>query len=409
MFDVIVVGARCAGSPLAMLLSRKGYRVLLVDKARFPSDTVSTHLIWQAGLARAHRWGLLDRIADLGAPRIHKVRMDIGEFELAGCPPSLDGIDYAVAPRRTALDKLLVDAAVEAGAELREDFYIREIVIENGRAIGIRGCSPQGAVVQENAHMVVGADGRHSVVAHAVRSPRYAVRPSGSCAYYAYWRGGPPISDFEIFWRTGFAGGLFPTTDGLVSIFGGWNDSFASPKDRPEKGYRRVMEAFPRTAEFLDQAEQVQPVLGRREFPAYFRKPHGDGWALAGDAGYHKHPLSAQGITDAFRDSELLSEAIHDGFSGRRELSSALADYERQRNEAVMPIYESTCQRARLEPLPTELLALFRALRHKQRDADRFFGTDAGTVPIREFFAPENAERIIRDAPSAALAFDSAA
>ena len=342
MFDVIVVGARCAGSPLAMLLSRKGYRVLLVDKARFPSDTVSTHVIWQAGLARAQRWGLLDRITGLGAPRIHTVRFDIGEFELAGCPPPLDGIDYAVAPRRTILDKLLVDAAVEAGAELREDFYIREIAVENGSVTGIRGCSSQGAVMQENARMVVGADGRHSLLAHAVRSPKYASRASTSCGYYTYWHGGPVVSDFEIFSRTGFAGALFPTNDGLVCIVGGWNDSFAGPKDRPEEGYRRLMGALPRTAEFLGQAEQVQPVIGMREFPAYFRKPHGDGWALAGDAGYHKHPLSAQGITDAFRDSELLSEAIDAGFSGRRELSSALADYEQQRNEAVMPMYEST-------------------------------------------------------------------
>jgi 2-polyprenyl-6-methoxyphenol hydroxylase-like FAD-dependent oxidoreductase len=185
MFDVIVVGARCAGSPLAMLLAPRGYRVLLVDKARFPSDTVSTHLIWQAALARAKRWGLLDRIVGLGAPPIRTVRFDIGEFEFAGCPPPLEGIDYAVAPRRTVLDKLLVDAAVEAGAELREDFYISEILAEAGRVTGIRGRVSNGTVVAEKARLVIGADGRHSLVAHAVRAPKYNVRRSTACAYYA--------------------------------------------------------------------------------------------------------------------------------------------------------------------------------------------------------------------------------
>jgi 2-polyprenyl-6-methoxyphenol hydroxylase-like FAD-dependent oxidoreductase len=126
----------------------------------------------------------------------------------------------------------------------------------------------------------------------------------------------------------------------------------------------------------------------------------GDGWALADDAVYHKHPLSAQGITDAFRDADLLSEAIDAGLSGSRELQRALADYEQQRRAAVMPIYQSTCERARLEPFPPEFVALFRALRDNQREADRFFGTDAGTVPLDEFFSPENIESIVRGAPA---------
>jgi 2-polyprenyl-6-methoxyphenol hydroxylase-like FAD-dependent oxidoreductase len=172
MYDAIIIGARCAGASVAMLLSRKGYRVLLVDKAKFPSDTVSTHLIWQAGLARAKRWGLWDRIAALGAPPIRRVRLDVGDFELAGCPPPLDGIDHALAPRRILLDKLLIDAAVESGAELRESFYVNEVVAEEGRVTGIGGRTPGGTTIVEKARIVIGADGTGSSVAHAVRASK---------------------------------------------------------------------------------------------------------------------------------------------------------------------------------------------------------------------------------------------
>jgi 2-polyprenyl-6-methoxyphenol hydroxylase-like FAD-dependent oxidoreductase len=138
-----------------------------------------------------------------------------------------------------------------------------------------------------------------------------------------------------------------------------------------------------------------------RELPGYFRKPWGDGWALAGDAGYHKHPLSAQGITDAFRDADLLAEAIDAGLSGRRPIVDALSDYERERNGAVMPQYESTAMRALMEPFPPEFMALFRALRYNQEEADSFFGTDAGTVSMAEFFAPQNVQRIVSSTSSA--------
>src|SRR3954453_7857005 len=133
----------------------------------------------------------------------------------------------------------------------------------------------------------------------------------------------------------------------------------------------------------------------RQSSRASFESLGGEGWALAGDAGYHKHPLSAQGITDAFRDADLLCDAIDDAFSGRRPLEVALPEFERRRNEAVMGMYESTCERARTEPPSPEVRALFGALRYNASEANRFFGIDAGTVPISEFFAPENVRRIL--------------
>jgi len=395
MYDAIVVGARCAGAPTAMLLSRKGYRVLMVDKARFPSDTVSTHLIWQAGLARAKRWGLLERIAGLGAPPIHKLQMDAGFFRFAGSPPPLDGIDYAVAPRRILLDKALIDAAVESGVEFREAFYVDEMVKEEGRVSGIAGrCSGNGSVV-EKARIVIGADGAGSTVARAVQASKYNVRPSTSAAFYSYFAGGPRVTDFEIYFRPAHGGGMLPTNDGLTCIAIAWSDEFADPRERPEHGYRKVMESIPRMTEFLQTGQQVSPVMGKRKQPGYFRQCWGEGWALVGDSAYYKHALTAQGITDAFRDADLLCEAIDEGFSGRRDLQASLAEYQRRRDAAALPMYQSTCDRAALQAPPPEMQALFGALQHNQRAADQFFGTDAGTVSMEEFFAPGNLRSIM--------------
>jgi 2-polyprenyl-6-methoxyphenol hydroxylase-like FAD-dependent oxidoreductase len=240
------------------------------------------------------------------------------------------------------------------------------------------------------------------VVANAVHAAKYNTRPSTACAYYSYWRGGPNVTDFENYVRPSLGGACLPTNDGLTRVVGGWKESFAQKGERPADTYRRMLNMIPRLSEFPREAEQVGTVKGIREIPGYFREACGEGWALAGDAGYHKHPLSAQGITDAFRDADLLCSALDEGFSGRDDMADALEEYERLRDAAVTPIYQSTCERARLEPPSNEALALFRALRTNQREADRFFGTDAGTVPAAEFFAPENLGRIVQLAPSAA-------
>ena len=171
-YDVIVVGARCAGSPTAMLLARKGYRVLVVDRATFPSDTVSTHVVQPLGVAALARWGLLDRLAATGCPPIHTYAFDFGPFTISGSPGTADA-PVAYCARRTVLDKLLVDAASEAGAEIREAFTVEEVLIEDGRVVGIRGRAKSGETVTERARLVVGADGRYSVVASAVQPEQY--------------------------------------------------------------------------------------------------------------------------------------------------------------------------------------------------------------------------------------------
>src|SRR5262252_7480664 len=158
MYDAIIVGARAAGAPTAMLLARKGHRVLLVDRASFPSDTLSTHYIHQPGVARLRRWGLLDRLVATGCPPSRSLTFDVGPFALAGTPPPSDGVAEGFAPRRTVLDSLLLEAAADAGAEVRTGFPVDELVFEDDAVVGIRS----GDTV-ERARIVIGADGRNSL------------------------------------------------------------------------------------------------------------------------------------------------------------------------------------------------------------------------------------------------------
>jgi flavin-dependent dehydrogenase len=395
MYDAIIVGARCAGSPTAMLLAGKGYRVLLVDRATFPSDTMSTHLIWQPGIAHLKRWGLLDRVLDSNCPPQLRFAFDVGDFALTGQPSPFDGVAEFCMPRRKILDKILVDAAVDAGAELREGFTVQELLADGDRITGIRGHAKGGSAVSEEARIVIGADGMRSVVARAVQALEYNARPSLACWYYSYWSGTavetPTFHSRE--WR---AFGGMPTNDGLACVVVGWtNGEFHQFRKEIEGNFMRTLDLSPDFAKRVRQGRREEQFIGTADVPNFFRKPYGPGWALVGDAGYHKDPITAQGITDAFRSADLLAEAIDAGLSGRQPLEDALATYERRRNEEVLPMYEYSCQFADLKPLPPHLQQMFAALRGNQTQTDRFLGTIAGTVSIQEFYSPENMQRIV--------------
>jgi 2-polyprenyl-6-methoxyphenol hydroxylase-like FAD-dependent oxidoreductase len=396
-YDAIVVGARCAGAPTAMLLARKGYRVLVVDRATFPSDTLSTHLVHPLGVAAFERWGLLDRLVATGCPPIHTYSFDLGEVILAGAPGNEEA-PLAYCPRRTVLDKLLVDAAAEAGAEIREGFTVEELLTEDGRVVGIRGHSRNGVPAMERARLVIGADGWHSFVAEAVRPAAYDEKPPILAGYYSYWSGLPMAGRAENYAgeRRGFL--AVPTHDDLTLVIVGWPYSeFAANKKDIEGTYLAAIGMAPAFAERLRRGKREAPFAGAA-VANYFRKPFGPGWALVGDAGYLKDFITGQGIMDAFRDAELCVRAIDEAFAGRSSFEEAMAFYQHARDAAVKPMYDLTCELATLEHPPPEMMRLFRAIASNQAAMDDFARMNAGTISPAEFFAPANVEAMLRGA-----------
>ena len=388
-YDAIIVGARCAGSPTAMLLARKGYRVLLVDRATFPSDTVSTHIVQPLAASALSRWGLLDRLSATGSPPIDTYTYDFGPFTLTGAPGTTEA-PLAYCPRRTILDKLLVDAAVGAGAEIREGFTVEQVLIEGGRVVGIKGHSKGGDSVTERANVVIGADGRHSLVAEAVRPEQYHEKPPLLAAYYTYWSGLPMNGRFETYIRPSRGFAAAPTHDGLTMIVVGWPYAeFDAHKQDIEGTYLDVFKLTPAFAERVKDARREARFMGAA-VPNYFRKPYGPGWALVGDAGYNKDPITAQGITDAFRDAEACVTALDDAFTGARSFDEAMAGYQRARDEHVLAMYEFTCELAMLEPPPPQMQQLFGAIHGNQKAMDGFAQMNAGTISPTEFLSPEN-------------------
>ncbi|MCC7180509.1 MAG: NAD(P)/FAD-dependent oxidoreductase [Acidobacteria bacterium] len=393
-YDAIVVGARCAGSPTAMLLARKGYRVLVVDRARFPSDALSTHVIQPVGVAALARWGLLDRLVATGCPSIHTYAFNFGPLTISGSPGSQEA-PVAYCPRRTVLDKLLVDAAAEAGAEVREGFIVEELLVEDGRACGIRGRLKDGDPLIERAHVVVGADGWHSVVARAAVAEEYRQKPPLLASYYSYWSGLPMDGQLEFYIRHRRGFGAAPTHDGLTLIIGGWPYSeFIANRADVEGTFHQMLELVPEFADRVRSAKRVERFAGAA-IPNYFRKPYGRGWVLVGDAGYLKDSITAQGIADAFRDAELCAEALDQVLSGARAFEEAMAGYQHIRDAHVLPMYELTCQLAMLEPPPTEMQQLLAAIHGNRAASDGFVKANAGTISPAAFFAPENIGAIV--------------
>jgi flavin-dependent dehydrogenase len=394
-YDVVVVGTRCAGSPTAMLLARAGHRVLMVDRAAFPSDTMSTHLIHPPGVAALDRWGLLDRLESSGCPPITDYRIDFGPFSVAASPEPAGAISRAYAPRRTVLDKLLVDAAVESGAELREGFTVSEVIIEDGVVTGIRGHGHNGGEVTERARLVVGADGLHSTVARAVAASRYHEQPTLEASYYAYWSS-LPTEGFEGYIRPERSWAAFPTHDDLTVVIVGWpRREFEANRAHVERNYLGMFEMAPDFAGRIRAASRESRFVGTGDLPNFFRTPYGPGWALVGDAGYHKDPLTAQGISDAFRDSELLAVGLDRWLAGGRRFEDEMADYQGARDVMALPMFELTCQLASMEPPPPQMRELLAALPGNHEAMTGFVSVIAGTVPVPEFFDPANVQRIM--------------
>ncbi len=337
MFDVIIVGARCAGSPTGMQLARKGYKVLVVDRARFPSDTLSTHYIQPDGAARLRSWGLFDRVVEAGTPVFHGLRRTMQGMTMPPTPTDPESF----APRRTVLDAILVDAAREAGAEVREGVLIESVIMEDGVAVGIRGRKGDEPF-EERARVVIGADGRESFVARQVGAAEYNQGGGTTAGFYGYFKNFPAETP-ELYLGAGLAHFVFPTNDGEACLAMEIPaEKFKDFREDSEGNLRRSFGTIPALAERIGGAVLASKMFGFAPHSGFYRKPYGPGWALAGDAGYYRDPLLGQGINDAFRDADQLSEAIDAFFSGRESWDEALGRFETTRNEVTAGIYHIT-------------------------------------------------------------------
>ena len=387
MYDAIVVGARCAGAPTAMLLARQGHRVLLVDRAEFPSDTVSTHVVQAPAVAALHRWGLLDEVIASGAPAIETYSFHFGPLTISGTPHAADGFSAAYAPRRTVLDKILVDAAVRAGVELRERFSVDEYLLEDGVVVGVRGHDRTGGPVVERARVVIAADGRNSGLARLVRAETYATKPKGQWSFYTYFRD-LPVDGFEIYIQPHRGWAACGTNDDLTMVVAGWPIAEADAyKADPEANVLATFDLVPEFAERVRRATRVERLTGA-SVPGYLRRPYGPGWVLVGDAAYNKDPITAQGILDAFADAEAVSAALSEVWAGTATFDQALRRHQVERDARVLPMYEFTSELATLEPPPVELQQLLGSIAGNQAAMDAFVSINAATVSPARFFDP---------------------
>jgi 2-polyprenyl-6-methoxyphenol hydroxylase-like FAD-dependent oxidoreductase len=398
-YDAIVVGARCAGATTALLLARQGYRVLVIDRAKFPSDTMSTHVIHAPGIAALDRWGLLDAVVATGCPPIEHYSFDFGPVVIDGTTHPVDGHTTAYAPRRTVLDAILVPAAADAGASVRQEFNVDDLIFSDDMVCGIRGHFRQGDRESLAARIVIGADGRGSHVAKAVRASTYNEKPRLQWAFYTYFRG-LPVDGFETYVRPfrGFAAA--PTNDGLTMVVAGW--PYAEARDYKadvEGNYHRTLKLVPDFGARVKRATREEQFLGGA-VPNYFRTPFGPGWALVGDAGYNMDPITAQGISEAFRDAEQCSAAVHQWLSGQRSFDDALHSWHQARDRRVLAMYEFTTQLATLEPPPPEMQQLLGAIHGNQPAMDDFVSVNAGTLSPEAFFSTDRISRTFEHAPA---------
>ncbi|MGD9933387.1 MAG: NAD(P)/FAD-dependent oxidoreductase [Dehalococcoidia bacterium] len=332
MYDAIIVGARCGGSPTAMNLARAGHKALVVDRATFPSDTLSTHVLSGDSVSRLRQWGLLEKVcAESGTSVYEGTRMHVAgqTFDLPG---------EAISPRRTTLDKILVDAAREAGAEVREHCSVTGLSRdEAGNVTGIT-FQTEGQTGTETARVVVGADGRNSLVARTVDAEVYDAKESLACAYYSYFTGFP-VDRNILFFAEDVACFAFPTNHGQTLLAAMQPAArFASWRTDIDGGFQRAFESAGQGERFA-AATRLEEWRGAAELPNYYRKPYGPGWALVGDAGYLKDPVLGQGVNDAFRDADLLSAGLDRFFRGDASFEAAMAEYQQTRDAMTGPIY----------------------------------------------------------------------
>jgi flavin-dependent dehydrogenase len=345
-YDVVVVGARVAGASIALLLARAGARVALVDRAPYGTDTLSTHALMRAGVHQLHRWGLLDHVVATGVPAIRRTTFHYSDGESVEVAiRSSAGVPALYAPRRHVLDRILVDAAAAAGVDVRHEAVVTALLRDDtGRVTGVRIADRAGQAVDVPATITVGADGIRSAVAHGAASAVIRTGRSCSAMLYRYYAGLPTIG-YEWAYGDRAAAGFIPTNDGRTGVFVGTTPRRlrALRRDGTERAFAALLAAAaPRLAERVASAAPDGRMHGWAGAAGFMRRAWGPGWALVGDAGYFKDPITTHGMTDALRDAELLADAILEALAGVVPEAMALARYQATRDQLSSELFDVT-------------------------------------------------------------------
>jgi len=374
-YDAVVVGARCAGAATAMLLARRGLRVLVVDRGRPGTDTLSTHALMWGAVAQLDRWGLLPRVLESGSSVVRTTTFHY-EDEVVRIPLKPRGrMPGLVAPRRYVLDAVLADAAEASGAERLYGVRLAELVWSgSGRVCGVVLEDTDGRTARVGAGVVIGADGLNSTVARHVRAEAYRTGRHASGVVYGYYAG---LAEDGYHWhfRPGSSVGVIPTNDGLHCVF----TSVTADRFRAEMagdiaaGFEDVLEEC--SADLFARiggAERTSRLHGFAGVRGFMRQSFGPGWALVGDAGYFKDPITAHGITDALQNAELLARAVAQGSD------EALGAYQESRDSLATSLFEVTDEIASYQwdvPTVQKLhLALSDEMKREVREMDELLG-----------------------------------
>jgi 2-polyprenyl-6-methoxyphenol hydroxylase-like FAD-dependent oxidoreductase len=362
-YDAIVVGARVAGSSLAIQLGRQGKRVLMVDRDSFPSDTLSTHLLQPPAVEMLDRLGVLADVESSGLRRLGRLRTSLGDVVIEG--PLRSPGAYALCARRDRLDMALIRQAVcRHGVELQERTRVHGLIWEDGCVTGVELQTADGARRLVRAPVVVGADGKYSKVAAWTGAERYDEVPAMRPVYYGYFRGVTPQPEpaLEVFYKDGHIGFLLPMEPGIdCLVLEIQPEEFPAFRSDPAERLETAFSELPGMATRLAGAERDGPVRGIRGVENYLRQPYGPGWALTGDAAFCKDPSTGTGIEDAFRQSFLLAGALNAALDGA-EWEATMAEFHRKRDELVMPGYRSTLTYTQTEDASPETLSWLQAV-----------------------------------------------
>jgi 2-polyprenyl-6-methoxyphenol hydroxylase-like FAD-dependent oxidoreductase len=370
-YDVVVVGGRVAGAATAMLLARQGLRVALLDRAVPGTDTVSTHALMRTGVLQLSRWGLLAALQAAGTPPIRRVLFhyrDAATVQVSIRPSP--GVEALLAPRRTVIDPLLVEAAAASGADVLGPVTVVGVTRTGDRVDGVRTVSRTGATRTLRARLVIGADGIRSAVAGAVDAPVRHQGRAASAVLYRYLEARPSDA-YEWAYGHRAGAGLIPTNDGASCLFVATTPARMRDlrRDGVEAAFAALLdEADPRLGRRVRSYARRGRVRGWAGVPAFIRGSSGPGWALVGDAGYFKDPITTHGMTDALRDAELLARQVVAGMGGDLPLDAALRRYEIERDALSRGLLEATEKIATYEWDVSQVQGLLREVSSSMTD-----------------------------------------